>query len=138
MTLANVKKWSNLNIVKNPTLFRSNRYLCHHKKGTEIKIKSKSRYHNRSCNRMVRNNAIRQQKIDINREISWNSVVNFISYTNVKHEWPKIRIYWSWVQKTPNWKRIRDNCQAKHFGKSYLQCDIGTDSTGSEKPSVNF
>ena len=33
---------------------------------------------------------------------------------------------------------IGDNCQAKHFGKSYFQCDIGMDLPGYRKPSAVF
>ena len=33
-------------------------------------------------------------------------------------------------------EKIRDNFQAKHFGKSYFKCDIGADSPGSSKPSA--
>ena len=33
---------------------------------------------------------------------------------------------------------MRDNYQEKKFGKYYPQCNIGTDSPGSRKPSVEF
>ena len=35
-------------------------------------------------------------------------------------------------------KRIRDKIQAKQFRKSNFQCDIGTNSPDSRKPSVDF
>ena len=60
-------------------LCRYNSSLHHKNKYKEIKSKSKSRYHDRPCNRMVRNNAIRRQKIKINSDISRNYIVNYIS-----------------------------------------------------------
>ena len=52
------------------TLCRYNTPLCHNNKGTEIKRLSKSRYHDRPCNRMVQNNAILRQKRYINHGLS--------------------------------------------------------------------
>ena len=78
------------------------------------------------------------KKSDNNREMSRNYVVNLMSYTNGNHVRPRIRIYRSWVPKIPNLKSIQGNCESKHFSKSYFQCDIGTDSPGSSKPSAEF
>ena len=62
------KKQSNKNMVNyqlrklrkyyGKTLCRYNGYLCPNNKGTEIKLKSKIRYYDRACNRMVKNNVI--------------------------------------------------------------------------------
>ena len=35
-------------------------------------------------------------------------------------------------------KKIRYNFQTKKFGNFYFQCDIGTDSPGSGKPSADL
>ena len=87
---------------------------------------------------MVFNNSIKLQKSDINHELSWNYVAVYIPYINGNHVWPRIRTYFSWVRKIPNWNIIKDNWQNKHFVKSYFQCNIGTDSPGSSKPSADF
>ena len=44
--------------------------LRHNEKETEMKLKSKSRYSDRYCNRIVLNNAIRRQNINISIKIS--------------------------------------------------------------------
>ena len=42
------------------------------------------------------------------------------------------------IYKISNWNIIWIKFQAKHFGKYYFQCDIGTDSLGSSKPITDF
>ena len=57
------------------TLFSSNRYLRYIKKGNEIKFISKICYHYILCYRMLRNNTKWLQTPNINREVTWYSVV---------------------------------------------------------------
>ena len=55
-----------------PNLCIYNKPLRHKKKGKERKLKSKIRYHDMSCYRMMQNNATWQQTCKNNDLISWN------------------------------------------------------------------
>ena len=61
-----------------------------------------------------------------------------ICFYNANNVWPRTRTYRSWVQKTPNLDIIQNNWLTKHFGKSYFQCNIGTDLQGSGKHRSYF
>ena len=58
------------------TLCGYNRFLCYNNKEKVIKFKSKCRYHDKPCNRMVQNNEIWLQTSDTNHKRGRNYMVN--------------------------------------------------------------